>query len=84
MIKLDQPVGTDGLTIQDLIVTLMKELAKNNLLCAGVILDINDPGKSRIFGHGNEQAMAAMLEIGVKGLLKGTIADLQRFTGGGN
>jgi len=84
MIKLDQPVGSEGLTIQDLIVTLLKELAKNNLLCTGIVLDIDNPGQSRIFGHGNEQSMAAMLEIGVKGLTKGTIGDMQRFTQGGN
>lgn len=84
MIKLDQLIGNEGLTVQDLILTLLKELAKHKMMCAGVIMDLEQAGELRLFGHGTEKAMGLMLELGVKGLGKGKVKDMQRFEGEGN
>jgi hypothetical protein len=50
-IDLNIKVNEEGLTIKDLLTTLLNELSKNGLYAAGVILKQKDTRVMQIFGH---------------------------------
>lgn len=50
-ISLDFPVGTDGMTGKDLLITLMGELNKQGYFLAGVIVSRNPGEGFQIVGH---------------------------------
>jgi hypothetical protein len=84
MIDLTKPVGNDGLTIQDLLLTLLRELGKHKLMCAGLIIDIDSPKEVRVFGHGSQEAISEMYKMGQSFLETGTITNRSQETQGGN
>ena len=76
------PVGTNGMTGMDLILTLVRELNKNGFAFAGIVVDIKNQDSAEFIGHGTEELIKEMFKKGVRMLEKGKIQVKDTFAGG--
>ena len=67
------PVGTEGLTGRDLILTLVREFTKHGFAIAAIVVDVNAQEHAEFIGHGTEELIRQMFEKGVRMLEKGKV-----------
>jgi hypothetical protein len=82
-INLNFPVGKDGMTGKDLLITLMGELNKQGYYLAGVIVSKNPADGFQIVGHLSSEWTLGIMKMVVDKFKEKNVANVETVSMGG-